>query len=64
MVGSAVAAFAIGVCKLFFMGSGLGKNGIDILIQIFTDAYTISVIGQDEFEDVKVPNAPSQPVNK
>ncbi|KAI0111444.1 hypothetical protein F4814DRAFT_450122 [Daldinia grandis] len=41
VVGSVVAAFAIGVY-----------------------AYTINVIGQDEFEDVKVPNAPSQPENK
>ncbi|KAI2621247.1 hypothetical protein GGR54DRAFT_639380 [Hypoxylon sp. NC1633] len=27
-------------------------------------AYTINVIGQDEFEDVKVPDAPSQPAKK
>ncbi|KAI1660879.1 hypothetical protein F4813DRAFT_266581 [Daldinia decipiens] len=41
VVGSAVAAFAVGVY-----------------------VYTINVIGQDEFEDVKVPSAPSQPENK
>ncbi|KAI0007071.1 hypothetical protein F4779DRAFT_619953 [Xylariaceae sp. FL0662B] len=26
--------------------------------------YTIKVIGQDEFEDVKVPDAPAEPVKK
>ncbi|KAJ8132541.1 hypothetical protein O1611_g1088 [Lasiodiplodia mahajangana] len=38
VVGSAVAAFAIGVY-----------------------IYTIRAIGQDDFEDVKVPDAPAQP---
>ncbi|KAI0889248.1 uncharacterized protein GGS22DRAFT_184824 [Annulohypoxylon maeteangense] len=41
VLGSAVAAFAVGVY-----------------------VYTISVVGQDEFEDVKVPSAPLQPEKK
>ncbi|KAI0597767.1 hypothetical protein F4775DRAFT_593001 [Biscogniauxia sp. FL1348] len=41
VVGSAVAAFTIGVY-----------------------IYTIRAIGQDEFEDVKVPDAPSTPSKK
>ncbi|KAJ2998097.1 hypothetical protein NUW58_g433 [Xylaria curta] len=42
VVGSAVAAFAIGVCCTV------------------VDIYTIRAIGQDEFDDVKVPDAPAQ----
>ncbi|KAI5865161.1 hypothetical protein GGS23DRAFT_594708 [Durotheca rogersii] len=41
VVGTAVAAFAVGVY-----------------------IYTINAIGQDEFEDVKVPSSPSPPENK
>ncbi|RYP79028.1 hypothetical protein DL771_000006 [Monosporascus sp. 5C6A] len=40
VVGSAIAAFAVGVY-----------------------IYTIRAIGQDEFEDVKVPEAPRQPAS-
>ena len=29
-----------------------------VLIPGFLDAYTISAVGQDEFEDVKVPDTP------
>ena len=32
--------------------------GYGVLIPDFLDAYTISAVGQDEFEDVKVPEAP------
>lgn len=28
---------------------------------MYTDAYTIRAVGQEEFSDVKVPDAPAQP---
>ncbi|TGJ87639.1 hypothetical protein E0Z10_g1106 [Xylaria hypoxylon] len=50
VVGSAVAAFALGV----------SQHGILIWVILWLDIYTIRAIGQDEFEDVKVPDAPAR----
>ncbi|ORY62222.1 uncharacterized protein BCR38DRAFT_486493 [Pseudomassariella vexata] len=40
------------------LGTGIAMFAIGIY------AYTIRAIGQDEFEDVKVPDAPQQPAKK
>ncbi|KAI0844114.1 hypothetical protein F5Y00DRAFT_266903 [Daldinia vernicosa] len=44
--------------KNVLVGSATAAIAIGVYV------YTINVIGQDEFEDVKVPSAPSQPENK
>ncbi|KAH9887861.1 hypothetical protein F4778DRAFT_786228 [Xylariomycetidae sp. FL2044] len=40
------------------LGAGISAFAIGIYV------YTIKAIGQDEFEDVKVPDAPAQPAKK
>ncbi|KAI1102368.1 hypothetical protein F4804DRAFT_267650 [Jackrogersella minutella] len=46
------------IFKNAVLGSAIAAVAVGVYI------YTIHVIGQDEFEDVKVPNAPSQPEKK
>ncbi|KAI2607095.1 uncharacterized protein GGS25DRAFT_522612 [Hypoxylon fragiforme] len=46
------------IFKNAVVGSLVGAFAIGVY------AYTISVVGQDEFEDVKVPDAPTQSAKK
>ncbi|KUI66305.1 Cytochrome c oxidase assembly factor 3, mitochondrial [Cytospora mali] len=59
ITGLGVAGIAVGVCTstpfLFHVHPGERKNTDPL-----ADVYTITAVGQDEFEDVKVPDVPVQ----
>lgn len=44
-----------------FLGPAEGANKDT---SILTDTYTLMAVGQDDFEDVKVPDVPVQPAKK
>jgi cytochrome c oxidase assembly factor 3 len=54
LTGVGIFSFAIGVCKYVVVLMEYSANGD-------TDAFTIKAVAQDDFEDVKVPDAPLQP---
>ena len=51
--------------RLYMRRSGVGgRAGTNHCLPSTTDAYTLSVVGQDKFDDVKVPDAPVSKANK
>ncbi|TPX16567.1 uncharacterized protein E0L32_003861 [Thyridium curvatum] len=60
VLGAGIAAFAIGVCTFRGHLQDFSRDRAMKLTILAADAYTIHIIGQDEFEDVKVPAAPAQ----
>jgi cytochrome c oxidase assembly factor 3, fungi type len=54
--GAAIFSFALGVCAC-----APTIHFKDKVLIVPTDAFTIHAVGQDNFEDVKVPDAPLQP---
>lgn len=58
--GAALFSFCIGVCTRHPLLPMAASRGYSTLTRghLILDAFTINAVGQDDFSDVKVPDAP------